>query len=800
MATKDFCITFLSNELGLKPEELRAVAEHVDSVKQRAEASGKDFMTEYGRMVEEAKIAVKINEAKSALTLEKFTKREEELLQPAFKNDPVAGIEANFHTQNKKYKGEGNIYRTAAQVRNSAFRIISDGLRQVPGLHKRLKQGDKALTKQIYEGLHPAKGTTPKLDPGVDTIVKSIQRMNDHTLKLKNDAGFFVRKMPNYIIKQFHPPEKIRELGLDNFMALAKKTWDFDKIGVRESKIDQFLTEQYNRMSTRDIGSNVMTPAFTEVIKPKFVKAIEGSRSIHFKDGAAAFDYAEALGGGHNILDDIYKGVESDAKKIATAKQFGPNDNATFEMLLTSAKRQPGLSAKQLKRLQQKEAMLRDEFKLASGRDNRPEKNLLAKVGQVLRMLTDISKLKTALFSTVTDVSGTSGIMSGVNKTNFLYETASALDSMFRALPVKGKKEREWIAQQASVFMDDVLGFSNARFYEESGALGWFSKLHKRSMDFTGLPAQAHGMRVANARKASMRIADSIDKSFDNVPQRDALAKFGIGPKEWEIIRKSTVDVPLTPDSPKTVRMITPERITELSGSEDLGFKFGSYMEDIAEIGSPTPGLKQQVWKVSSDENTIYGQLDRFVMQYKSFITSQFDTMARIHNEGGWGVLAPTIVSYTTAGYMAMQMKQLAQGRTITPPENAEQAMNQFTQAFLQSGAGMLYSDFIFADFNQPWQSLPALVAGPALGGLLSDAASTWATIRGLPFAADRDKQSKKVGKQFMRLMEKNAPSFFLGQSYINKKIFESANEWLNPGSTYKKRKRLEKSNLKTIF
>ena len=798
MSRKDFCVTLLNKEMGIDPNELTRIAEYLEDFKADVESKGLDFTTEFSKMVGEHKELVKLKQEQIVLSYNKYKEVKAQVFQDAFKGSPELGIESVITTVSKRYEGKGNLFRTAGQIRNKALQYIDSALIKYPELNKRLRGSDRALTSELYQALHPSKSRPAKISPQVAELAAAIRQSHDFMFKTKNNAGYGVNYIENYIKKQIHSPKAVREMGGEAFNTLARNTWDFDRMGVSADKIDAYIDSKFRKFTTMDMGGDILTPSHKEAIQPKFVRQMEGGRSIHFKDGLAAFEYTEALGGGQNFLDDLYKGFESDAKKIAAGQHLGPNHKSSFEQLIRDAYADPNINEKQRTRLRQQEKRLRDMYKLATDRDSRPEKNIVANVGQVSRMTSDMAKLKVSLFRTLSDIPLSAGIHGGVNNTPFMTELGYSLRSMWEALPVKNAESRRWMANKLGVFLDDSVGFANARFYEESGKLGLFSKAHQKLMQFSGLPAQSHGMRVANAARGAEALAENIHLAWKDLPQSKALSRFGIGEQEWNLMRASVEEVEYRG---KIRKFITPEQLAAISGSDQLSFNYGGYLSDMAEIASPSPDLRQQVWKVGSDENTVLGQLDRATMQFKSFITKQYDVMQRLHLErNGVLGLAPVIVTGTVMGYMSNQLIQLSQGRLITLPSNAEEASKQFIEALLRSGMGTLYADLLFGDFDSPWQTPASIVAGPTIGGIITDVMHTLTTMRKLPFAEDKDAALGKLSKSALRLFERNAPNLIFGGAIVNKKVFEAVNDFLNPGTSVKRQMRLEDKGIKTIF
>jgi hypothetical protein len=67
----------------------------------------------------------------------------------------------------------------------------------------------------------------------------------------------------------------------------------------------------------------------------------------------------------------------------------------------------------------------------------------------------------------------------------------------------------------------------------------------------------------------------------------------------------------------------------------------------------------------------------------------------------------------TTLGFVAMELKQLAKGRTPRPV-----TVETVMAAFMQGGGAGIYGDFLFADYNRFGRSALATIGGPAVGDI----------------------------------------------------------------------------------
>jgi len=100
--------------------------------------------------------------------------------------------------------------------------------------------------------------------------------------------------------------------------------------------------------------------------------------------------------------------------------------------------------------------------------------------------------------------------------------------------------------------------------------------------------------------------------------------------------------------------------------------------------------------------------------------------------------------------------------------------------SFIQSGAGTMFVDFAFADYEKSWVSLPSMVAGPAISGLGNDFASLISLALRTDWTEENER-TKYIRKTLVNL-EKNSPSLLFTKAALNKNIFDSLHAVMNTG------------------
>jgi hypothetical protein len=710
------------------------------------------------------------DESRRIMTLEALEDIGVHMTQNSFEGHEADGVWSLLHFSTLDHVSKGaNMEKAISVIQDDLSSTLLQAAAKIPGLKAKLASGE--MNKAIISTLSGLKNAD--ISPEVKQVAKVIRGILDRTYELKRQAGFNVRYLPNYVGRQYHPAAKIEKLGPEGWKQLARNTMDFKKMGYAGEEIDEFLEQTYKSLTSRNINPlGVMDDNLKSILFPQG-KSVEGRRSIHFKEGESLNSYYEGLG--VNYMENLIKDIDADARKIGAAQRFGPDFDRGFKSTLQKARVQAKENGTLDKFIAEEKKMQRN-FDLMVHGPGHPQERLMAKFGGKTRKLVDMTKLSLALISTVTDFPLAAGVISKTTGKNFLQAQLQVIGEFGKMF--KNNKDRMLAGSKLRVFAEDVNVFSmKNRIGEEGQISDFFDKAHQFSMTMTGLPRQALAMRTAISKMFSTDLAEQSHRSFDQlyIGTQDTLNKVGIGAKEWDLIRQN-VD-----DFGDGTKGITPESIADLDISpaqkNKLGQSISAYLSELAELGSPTPGVKRQAWKNSIDPNTIIGQVARFVGQYKSFSLSQLDTMAFISatgKQGGkWGqgkygnvkLTAATMASSTAMGYLAIAAKDIAKGKQPQDPTTTD----AFLRAFAQGGAGLIYADFIMTDltkYNRSWRN-QVLGPGP---GLIEDTGKLFHQLV----------KGNKKAKHALKFYERNSPTLpfsraILGTSF-HEAIFHSLN------------------------
>jgi len=99
----------------------------------------------------------------------------------------------------------------------------------------------------------------------------------------------------------------------------------------------------------------------------------------------------------------------------------------------------------------------------------------------------------------------------------------------------------------------------------------------------------------------------------------------------------------------------------------------------------------------------------------------------------------------------------------------------------LRAGMGGLYADFMMTDYNSPWRSLGADIAGPAIGtaeDILKGGRSVWDIMM-----ADDAVESSRAKRKLLHSMEATTPSILFTKALINKNFYDMLHKTMNTGA-----------------
>ena len=777
----------------LTKDEVQALAKEVEGVIGDSQVSGRSVDETVSTMLNQYNERLVYAKQKRAL-MEQAYKRQEEFLDQ-FADNPERGIESMMaSTYGKtKYEGAGNISRTRQALSDIWIGSFMTIMERHPGLEKRFKSGE--LDVEIYR--YHQTGDASGLDKGALALAQSMKKVQNMVYNAKRKAGYRVKYLEEYTITTKHNPKGMRNLKERGWKELARRTFDWERMGVASADREAYLTTKWQQMSQKDVQNFWdISDDFTSLKTENAIKKIEEERFIHFKSPEKTVEYNRALGN-PPLAEQFVRGLMKDAGSIAAAQHLSPQHKQVFNKLISTARRKAASNGKTIN-----EPKMRRLYQLAVESIDHPEKNFVAMIGDTMRKITNMSKLGGALVTTATDFAYAPAIISGMTGKNFLQVQKDVFTDSVKFFQHTGRSKE--FAAQLGVMGEEIIGMMQVnRFGDDMTGSDWFNKSHNAIMRMSGLPRQSRALRLSIMKRTSQYIHELSSLPYKELSpgMQEWFGRFGVTDQKWNILREAFDDFG---DGTKGVTMSSIDNLMDVHFHRegvtkpgdisrtkmDLKVALSSFLSEASEIGSPTPGIRVAELKARFDPNTVMGQAALSMLQFKSFALAMAQTMKAINTTGTsakFGNIKATgqaVASATALGYMVLAAKNYSKGK-----EAPDFGPETFVRSAIQGGAGMIYADFLLADYTKSYISLAGNMAGPAVTGVGTDIAVALSSLsQVLDKHGNYTPLSNADKKRVLDVFERNMPgkSIALAGNIVTRAAFREIHEYLNTGRNYK--------------
>jgi hypothetical protein len=257
----------------------------------------------------------------------------------------------------------------------------------------------------------------------------------------KNAAGAFIGEREDHLgFPQQHDSRKIQKAGPETYKSDLVRLLHEDtfKNFTSETEINNYIDDLYKRFVT---GKHYLVDDGAEKLigGPRSVnlaKKLSQARSLHFKDGASAFEYATKYSDG-TIWEKLVEQSRSDSRTITLLEMYGPNPKAMHEAIKLDIEKRLFDKGEVLSDLQKK--ALDAGFAKLNGELDIPSSYTLAEVSFGLRALENMSKLGGAVLSAFSDVVFKGATLNRRTDLGFFGSYGRA----FEGLPAKTKRNLE---------------------------------------------------------------------------------------------------------------------------------------------------------------------------------------------------------------------------------------------------------------------------------------------------------------------------------------------------------------------
>lgn len=693
----------------------------------------------------------------------------------------------------------GVFYRAAASIdaarhalRDSMAGGLIHDLRQ-SGLLDAVTRRDKTFDHDVAVELWAVRDPT-SARPTNNAQAVSVARIIDKYLEALrgqlNDAGAWIGRLDNYIVRQSHDQLLVRGDG----SAAAFQAWrdmieprldprTFDGIDDRA----RFLRNVWEALASGEHETTNSATLAGFAGPGSLAKRVSQERVLHFRDADAWWEYNEKFGHGA-VIDTVFHTIEKNTRDLALMRALGTNPEAMYQgwidRMVTAARDRGDFDTVDKlrgKRFGDTNARVLD---VLTGKADLPAGGTLAKIGSGIRMMESLAKLGGVVLSSIPDLA--------VNAAMLRHNGIGLFDSyarqMMELLPKGNAPETRAVAEQLGVGLDHMLGQVMHRFQAEDGAMGKMSAAARMFYKLSGLTYWTDSLKSSAGLMLANNLAERVATGFADLPplMRNSLTRYGIDAGDWASL---AAERQIAADGR---HYILPAEMAD----RGLAGKIQSYITDQVREGMTEPTAYNRAFATfGTQRGTMAGELVRLMMQFKQYTVTYLDrSVGRELSRDGLdpGGIAHLIVATTALGYLSMTLKELAKGREPRSPEHPGDYAKLVMAAMTQGGGLGIYGDFLFGEANRMGGGAIATLAGPA-AGTLEDVHKVLMSIRdqtGHPWA------------EGINLVKNNAPfiNLFYSRMALDHLIMFRAQEWANPGYLRRYEQRVRKENAQTFW
>ena len=336
-------------------------------------------------------------------------------------------------------------------------------------------------------------------------IAEIVQKVQKQLLQRKNRNGAVIGELKNYVVRQGHDPIILRKTGKDKwvnymlekdgngvYVRLSDQTFESKsqfKDGV-EYTDEQFIGDIYDNLVSGqhqkvDGGDNMGDKLVGFSGPANLAKKLSTSRVLHFKDGQAAYDYAQKFTR-QSFSEAVVNGILHDGQAIGLMETFGTNPRAMFDRVMKDAQEinKTNLQAKETIKTKR----LENQFRELDGTTRaRGSGRLLlggtvdfAGINAAWRMLQNMAKLGAATISSFSDIATKAHFINSRTERNIFTSYLRAFSDIFRNY--SGKQQKE-LAYLLNVGVENFLGDVHSRFGANDSLPGMMGKAHQMFLD-----------------------------------------------------------------------------------------------------------------------------------------------------------------------------------------------------------------------------------------------------------------------------------------------------------------------------
>ena len=528
-----------------------------------------------------------------------------------------------------------------------------------------------------------------------------------------NAAGGHVGKMERWGLPQSHDSRAVRKAGFEAWRDEIAPRLD------RERMIDeatgQPFTPQRFQVALRQVWETIRSEGWNTreagtFAGGKLANRHADSRFLIFKSADDWMDYQERFGAG-SAFDSMMGHIDYMARDTAMMEILGPNPKASVQWLKDNLTKSAALieapDSKATDRAYKAGRQIDRLYAEITGAANRPENRTLALAFSALRSMQTAAKLGGATLSALTDV----GFQSSTRYYNGLKQATIIRDYLKLMRPFSKSDQRLAVRQGLIAEEWSRQASAQNRYLNEELTGEVSRRLAEGVLRVSGLSRWTQAGRWAFGMEFLGMITAQSVKTFDKLEPgfARALQRYGIGPGEWEVVRRT----PLEKDG--GTHWLKPANVEDA----ELGDRLMEMIATETDYAVPTADLRTRALMHSvAPSGTLIGETIKSGFLFKSFGISMIIMQGRRMMQQSAGdaarYAAGMVISTTLMAALVIQLKALFAGQDVKPMDDAD----FWAAAAFQGGGFGIFGDFVKASESRVGGGLAQTAAGPLVGSV----------------------------------------------------------------------------------
>ena len=796
------------------------------------------------RSAREVYDAMKIEEAeKLRYTLQMRAKMQE--IEFDFANYRNENGEVDYANAYRAYLAQDNwsykpnIENQATNEAKKAHSLMNNVLDQFKygwgGLQSRKQKANKQL--MVRELMGERTGNV-----NAQELAEAWKKTAEHLRKRANSYGMKIKSRDDWGLPQMHDTLTVRSTQKEDWIDFILPRLDIEKmidestgLPFTDKSIRQALSQVYDNIATEGMAN--FKPGVNRMGKALHNRRLD-HRFLAFKSADDWMAYQTRFGN-PDPFKTMLDHVNSMSRDIAILKILGPNPDAIHTWAKSMVRKQAAIdAANEAKGLfKRKKTIIKDSklkgvkkdqvkiYRTEQDRTNailensdnlmmyhkgqlsKPVDGFFGNTFAALRQILTGSQLGGAAVMTLTDqhwmrhtakFNGLKSHRANINSVKFLAEGMKKDKKLARLAIKLGLGAEMW--SSVSAVMN--------RYLMEVDAPMWSKRISDAVLRGSGLSHSTQANKWAFGMMALGELAEEVKNPFKKLHPKlqSQFKKYGIGEKEWDIIRTTKLyDAGI--DDPsfagKGMTYLRPDDIharadLDEATREFLTTRLMTWLTNETNFAVPTASAKGRITLAGNAKpGTVKGEIVNSGLMYKNFaITLGMTHLARgfqqVGLKGKAKYLVPMIIGGTIMGAFAYEIKQMAAGKKPTAPENM--GVRYWINAAIYGGGLGIFGDFLFSDQNRYGGSISKTVAGPVIS-FIGDLINL--TIGNVSQLASGEKTN--AGKELAAFIQRYTPGNNIWYTRIvtERLIFDTLEKLLNPNydrDTRRNKRRLKKT------